>query len=112
MTNGSISPIERNLRIAYFACQEELREQKRLMAETQIEHQDAVRRLQQELKYAQQATKNSTQNGQSHHGSAKESEGLPEAHDKLTIVKRQKKELEKELRDSREKRDRKFLPRN
>jgi hypothetical protein len=62
------------------------------MAERHIEHQDAVRRLQQELKYAQQATNNSTQNGQSHHGSAQESEALREAHDELTIVNEMVKE--------------------
>ena len=103
-TNGVISPTERNLRRAFFACQQELREQKRLMAETQIEHQDAIRRLQEELKYAQKAAKNSTQNGHSQNGSTQETEALREAHDELTIVKRQKKQLEKELRDAREKR--------
>ena len=104
--NGAVSTNERSLRRAFFACQEELREQKRLMAETQIQHQDDVRRLQAELRYAQeQAAKNPLQNGYSHEGGGgRDSEALREARDELTIVKRQKKQLEKELKAAREKR--------
>ena len=104
--NGAVSTNERSLRRAFFACQEELREQKRLMAETQIQHQDEVRRLRAELSYAQQqALQNPTQNGLNHQGgSGGDSEALREARDELTIVKRQKKQLDKDLKEVREQR--------
>lgn len=103
-TGGSTpasSDQDQQLRKAFAACQADLREQKRLMAETQIEHQDAIRRLQEEVKYAQAEAKMSGRNG--NNGSGDNPEALREAQDELIIVKRQKKQLDKELRGEREK---------
>jgi len=96
-SNGaSTAPVESNLRLALNGCQEELREMKHVMAKSQIEYTDTIRRLREELKYAQQAVKESKQAG-GQNGQPASTSDFNKARDEVMIMKRKNQQLEREV---------------